>query len=263
MNGLGMANEALLLRDDRDGVAWLTLNRPAARNALSVPLMTALEAALAEIEADAAIRVVVLAGAGPAFCAGHDLREIRGLQPEAHAALFAQCSRLMQQIVALRAPVIARVHGIATAAGCQLVASCDLAVAADTAQFATPGVNIGLFCSTPMVALSRAVGRKAAMEMLLTGEMLDASCAAALGLINHAVPEAALDDAVRTLARKIASKSAVTVGLGKPAFHAQAEMPLAEAYAYASAVMVRNMQERDAHEGIDAFLEKRTPVWGG
>ena len=258
-----MSNETLLLRQDHDGVAWLTLNRPVARNALSVSLMTALEAALAEVEADPAVRVVVIAGAGPAFCAGHDLRELRGLQADAHAALFAQCSRLMQRIVGLRAPVIARVHGVATAAGCQLVASCDLAVAADTARFATPGVNIGLFCSTPMVALSRAVGRKAAMEMLLTGEALDAPRAAALGLINHAVPEAALDDAVRALAQKIASKSAVTIGLGKPAFYAQAEMPLSDAYTYASAVMARNMQERDAHEGIDAFLEKRAPVWGG
>ncbi len=258
-----MSNEALLLRQDQDGVAWMTLNRPDARNALSVPLMTALEAALADVEADPAIRVVVIAGAGPAFCAGHDLREIRGLPPGAHPALFAQCSRMMQRIVGLRVPVIARVHGVASAAGCQLVASCDLAIAADTARFATPGVDIGLFCSTPMVALSRAVGRKAAMEMLLTGAALDAPHAVAAGLINHAVPEAALDEAVRTLALKIASKSAVTVGLGKPAFYAQAEMPLAEAYAYASAVMVRNMQERDAHEGIDAFLEKRTPVWGG
>ncbi len=258
-----MSNEALVLRQDQDAAAWLTLNRPGARNALSVPLMTALEAALAEAAADPAIKAVVIAGAGPAFCAGHDLREIRGLQQDAHAALFAQCSRLMQQIVGLRVPVIARVHGIATAAGCQLVASCDLAIAADTAKFATPGVNIGLFCSTPMVALSRAVGRKAAMEMLLTGEMLDAPRAAALGLINRAVPEATLDDAVRKLAQDIASKSAVTVALGKPAFYAQAEMPLGDAYAYASAVMVRNMQQRDAHEGIDAFLEKRPPVWGG
>jgi len=258
-----LSNEALLLRQDQDGIAWLTLNRPAARNALSVPLMTALETALANIEADPAVRVVVIAGAGPAFCAGHDLRELRGLGPDAHETLFAQCSRLMQRIIGLRAPVIARVHGIATAAGCQLVASCDLAIAADSARFATPGVNIGLFCSTPMVALSRAVGRKTAMEMLLTGEMLDAPRAAALGLVNHAVPEATLDDAVWTLARKIASKSRVTVALGKPAFYAQAEMKLADAYAYASQVMVRNMQEHDAHEGIDAFLQKRTPVWGG
>ena len=257
-----MSNESLLLRQDHDGIAFLTLNRPAARNALSVPLMMALEAALADIDAAPAIRVVVIAGAGPAFCAGHDLRELRGLPRDAHAALFTQCSRLMQRIVGLRVPVIARVHGIATAAGCQLVASCDLAVAADTARFATPGVNIGLFCSTPMVALSRAVGRKATMEMLLTGDMLDAPRAAALGLINCAVPEGELDGAVGALAQRIASKSPVTVGLGKPAFYAQAEMPLADAYEYAAAVMVRNMGERDAQEGIDAFLEKRAPVWG-
>ena len=253
--------DAILLREDHAGIAWLTLNRPAARNALSVPLMSALEAALDGAEADPAIRVVVIGGAGPAFCAGHDLRELRGLEREAHAALFAQCSRLMQRIVGLRAPVIARVHGIATAAGCQLVASCDLAIAADTARFATPGVNIGLFCSTPMVALSRAVGRKAAMEMLLTGEMVDAPRAAVLGLVNRAVPEAALDGEVRALALRIASKSPATVGIGKPAFYAQAEMPLPEAYAYAAATMVRNMRERDAREGIDAFLEKRAPVW--
>ena len=258
-----MDGDALLLREDRDGVAWLTLNRPAARNALSQPLMAALEAALEAVEADGAVRVVVLAGAGPALCAGHDLRELRGLDRDGTAALFVQCSRLMQRIVGLRVPVIARVHGVATAAGCQLVASCDLAVAADTARFATPGVDIGLFCSTPMVALSRAVGRKAAMEMLLTGEMVDAPRAAALGLVNHAVPEAGLDDAVRALARRIASKSRAAVLLGKPAFHQQAEMPLAEAYAYASAVMARNMAEPDAAEGIDAFLQKRAPVWGG
>jgi len=256
-------NGSPVLRQDHAGIAWLTLNRPAARNALSAPLLTALEQALADIEADPATRVVVIAGAGPAFCAGHDLRELCGMQQDEQAALFAQCSRVMQRIVGLRVPVIARVHGIATAAGCQLVASCDLAVAADTARFATPGVNIGLFCSTPMVALSRAMSRKAAMEMLLTGEMLDAARAATLGLINYAVPEAMLDDTVRTLAQKIASKSPVTVGLGKPAFYAQAEMPLGDAYAYAAAVMLRNMQERDAHEGIDAFLEKRAPVWGG
>ncbi|HEY0202744.1 MAG TPA: enoyl-CoA hydratase [Acetobacteraceae bacterium] len=256
------ANEPLLLRDDRDGVAWLTLNRPAARNALSAPLMTALHGALDEIEAGPAIRVAVIAGAGPAFCAGHDLRELRGLDREGVAALFAQCSALMQRIVGLRVPVIARVHGIATAAGCQLVASCDLAVAADTARFATPGVNIGLFCSTPMVALSRAVGRKAAMEMLLTGDMVDAPRAAVLGLINHAVPEAGLDDAVWSLARRIAGKSGTAVALGKPAFHRQADLPLADAYDYAAAVMARNMAERDAEEGIDAFLQKRAPVWG-
>ena len=255
-------NEPLLLRDDQDGIAWLTLNRPAARNALSAPLMSALHAALDGIEADPATRVAVIAGAGPAFCAGHDLRELRGLDRDGVAALFTQCSAVMQRIVGLRVPVIARVHGIATAAGCQLVASCDMALAADTARFATPGVNIGLFCSTPMVALSRAVGRKAAMEMLLTGDMVDAPRAAALGLINHAVPEDTLDYAVQTLARRIADKSPAAVAIGKPAFHRQADMPLAEAYDYASAVMARNMAERDAGEGIDAFLQKRAPVWG-
>lgn len=254
---------ALLLRQDQDGVAWLTLNRPAARNALSVPLMTALEAALAAIAGDDAVRVVVIGGAGPAFCAGHDLKEVRGGGRAAHEALFAQCSRLMQAIIGLRVPVIARVHGIATAAGCQLVATCDLAIAADTARFATPGVNIGLFCSTPMVALSRAVGRKTAMEMLLLGDMIDAEAALRHGLVNRVVPEAALDAAVREMAARIVAKSPRILAIGKPAFYAQAELPLAEAYAYASDVMVRNMQERDAAEGIDAFLAKRAPVWGG
>lgn len=258
-----MTENDILLREDREGVAWLTLNRPAARNALSAALMARLHAELDRIEADPGICVVVVAGAGPAFCAGHDLREVRGMDPAGHAALFTQCSRLMQRIVSLRAPVIARVHGIATAAGCQLVASCDLAVAADTARFATPGVNIGLFCSTPMVALSRAVGRKAAMEMLLTGDMVDAPRAAALGLVNHAVPETGLDDTVWALARRITSRSPAAIGLGKPAFYQQAEMPLADAYAYSSAVMVRNMAEHDAGEGIDAFLQRRQPVWAG
>jgi len=253
--------DPLLLREDEGGVAWLTLNRPGARNALSMPLMSAVEAALDAIEADATVKVAVIAGAGPAFCAGHDLREVRGADGATHERLFAQCSRLMQRITTLRVPVIARVHGIATAAGCQLVATCDLAIAADTARFATPGVNIGLFCSTPMVALSRAIGRKAAMEMLLTGDMIDAAEAARLGLVNRAVPEAELDHAVRALAARIAGKSRAVVGLGKPAFYRQAELPLAEAYAYTADVMVRNMRERDAAEGIDAFLQKRPPVW--
>ena len=254
-------NETLLLRQDQDGVAWLTLNRPGARNALSMSLMTALEDTLEALDGDASVKVAVIAGAGPAFCAGHDLREVRGADGATLARLFAQCSRLMQRIVGLRIPVIARVHGIATAAGCQLVATCDLAVAADTARFATPGVNIGLFCSTPMVALSRAVGRKAAMEMLLTGDLIGADEAVRLGLVNRAVPEAALDEAVRSLAGRIASKSRTIVGIGKPAFYRQAEMRLAEAYAYTAEVMVRNMGEPDAAEGIDAFLQKRAPVW--
>ena len=253
--------EALLLRHDEGAVAWLTLNRAGARNALSVPLMTALERALEDVAADDGVRCVVIAGAGPAFCAGHDLKEVRGADGAALRALFTQCSRVMQAIVGLRVPVIARVHGIATAAGCQLVASCDLAVAAETARFATPGVNIGLFCSTPMVALSRAVPRKVAMEMLLLGEMMGAAEAHRVGLVNRVVAEAGLDAAVRDMAGRIAGKSRAVVGLGKPAFYAQREMGLAAAYEYTSGVMVRNMAEPDAAEGIDAFLQKRAPVW--
>ena len=259
-----MSEAPPLLQETRDGVAWLTLNRPQARNALSRGLMTALEGALETVAADKAVKVVVIAGAGPAFCAGHDLREIRA-EPgrAAYEALFAQCSRLMTRIVRLPKPVIARVHGVATAAGCQLVASCDLAVAAETARFATPGVNIGLFCSTPMVALSRAVGRKQAMEMLLTGELVDAARAREIGLINRVVPEAQLDEAVTALARQIAAKSPLTLAIGKEAFYRQAEMALDDAYAYASEIMTRNMLARDAEEGIDAFLGKRPPVWTG
>ena len=258
------AVDPLLLRRDVDGVAWLTLNRPAARNALSLGLMEALVAELAAIDADPSVQVVVMGGAGSAFCAGHDLRELRS-NPDraAYEATFALCSRLMTAIVRLPKPVIARVHGVATAAGCQLVATCDLAVAADTARFATPGVNIGLFCSTPMVALTRAIGRKAAMEMLLTGDLIDASRAHALGLINRVVPEAELDAAVTTLAGQIVAKSPLTLAIGKEAFYEQAEMGLDDAYAFASEVMTRNMLARDAAEGIDAFLAKRAPVWSG
>ena len=237
----------ILLRHDGDNIATLTLNRPAARNALSIALMEALDAALETIAGDPTIHAVILAANGPAFCAGHDLREIRANPTRAaYEAVFALCSRLMQRIVHLPKPVIAQVHGIATAAGCQLVASADLAVAADTARFATPGVNIGLFCSTPMVALSRAVGRKAAMEMLLTGDLIPAARAQQLGLINRVVPEADLPAATRALATQIATKSPLTVAIGKEAFYRQAEMPLAAAYDYASEVMTRNMLARDA-----------------
>ena len=264
MSAALQTSEAVLLRRDQDRVAYLTLNRPKARNALSVGLMTALEAALTEIAGDRSIHVVVIEGAGPAFCAGHDLREIRSNPDRSSMAeLFTQCSRLMQQIVHLAKPVIARVHGVATAAGCQLVASCDLAVAADTARFATPGVNIGLFCSTPMVALSRAVGRKAAMEMLLTGDLIDAARARELGLINRVMPEARLDEAVAALANQIAGKSPLTLAIGKEAFYRQAELDLASAYALASEAMTKNMMARDAAEGIDAFLTKREPEWTG
>jgi enoyl-CoA hydratase/carnithine racemase len=264
MNEQSGVKEQVLLRRDADGVAWLTLNRPTARNALSMALMQALVDELAAIERDAAVKVVVIGGAGPAFCAGHDLRELRA-RPErdAYEATFELCSRLMTDIVRLPKPVIARAHGIATAAGCQLVASCDLAVAAETARFATPGVNIGLFCSTPMVALSRAVGRKAAMEMLLTGELIDAQRAFALGLVNRVVAEAVLDAEVAALAGKIVAKSPLTLAIGKEAFYRQAEMDLDEAYVFASEVMTQNMLARDAAEGIDAFLGKRQPVWTG
>jgi enoyl-CoA hydratase/carnithine racemase len=254
----------ILLRHDGDNVATLTLNRPAARNALSLALMEALDSALQAIGEDRTIHVVILAANGPAFCAGHDLREIRSNPTrEAYERTFGLCSRLMQRIVNLPKPVIAQVHGIATAAGCQLVASADLAIAADTARFATPGVNIGLFCSTPMVALSRAVGRKPAMEMLLTGDLIPADRAQQLGLINRVVPEAQLPAATRAVAAQIASKSPLTVAIGKEAFYRQAEMPLAAAYDYASEVMTRNMLARDAAEGIDAFMSKREPQWTG
>jgi enoyl-CoA hydratase/carnithine racemase len=253
-----------LIRHDQDGIATLTLNRPDARNALSMGLMQALDAALAAIAEDSAVQVVVIAANGPAFCAGHDLREIRATPTRtAYEALFALCSRLMQRIVHLPKPVIAQVHGVATAAGCQLVASADLAVAADTARFATPGVDIGLFCSTPMVALSRSVPRKAAMEMLLTGDMVPAAQARELGLVNRVVPAQDLRAATLALAAQIAAKSPLTVAIGKEAFYRQAEMDLAAAYDYASEVMTRNMLARDAEEGIDAFLAKRQPQWTG
>jgi enoyl-CoA hydratase/carnithine racemase len=259
-----MSADPILLRERRGSVAWLTLNRPAARNALSRGLMTALESALDDAATDPAVKIVVIAGAGPAFCAGHDLREIRAEPGRAsYEALFTQCARLMTRIVRLPKPVIARVHGIATAAGCQLVASADLAIAADTARFATPGVNIGLFCSTPMVALSRAIGRKPALEMLLTGDPIDAARARELGLINRVVPEDRLDEAVTSLANQIAGKSPLTLAIGKEAFYRQADMDLDAAYAYAAEIMTRNMLARDAEEGIDAFLAKRPPVWTG
>lgn len=256
------AGEPVLLETRDEGVLRLVLNRPAARNALSLGLMTALQQALGRAAADPACRVVVIAGAGPAFCAGHDLRELRSDNSRAaYERVFAQCSALMLQIVHLAKPVIAEVHGIATAAGCQLVATCDLAVAAEDARFVTPGVNIGLFCSTPMVALTRAIGRKRAMEMLLTGDLVDAPTAQALGLVNRVVKLAELGAATQALARQIAAKSALTVAIGKEAFYAQAELGLGEAYRYAAEVMTRNMLARDAAEGIDAFLAKRPPVW--
>tara|TARA_R110002126_G_scaffold77494_12_gene193174 strand:- start:856 stop:1647 length:792 start_codon:yes stop_codon:yes gene_type:complete len=257
-----LADEDILLRSEADGVATLTLNRPAARNALSTGLMAALQTELDAIAADRSVRVVVIAANGPAFCAGHDLREVRATPTrDAYEALFAQCSALMLSITRLPQPVIARVHATATAAGCQLVATCDLAVAAESARFATPGVNIGLFCSTPMVAVSRNLGRKQTMEMLLTGEMIDAETARAGGLVNRVVPEAGLDAAIDAYCAQIASKSALTLKIGKEAFYRQLDMPLEDAYTFASDTMVTNMLARDAEEGIDAFLEKREPRW--
>ncbi|PJK31231.1 enoyl-CoA hydratase [Minwuia thermotolerans] len=257
-------NEDILLREDRDGIAWITLNRPNAFNSLSRPLIARLQEELDRMADDPSVRVIVIAGAGRGFCAGHDLREVRGNQNNEPfiKELVGACSNMMQTIVHHPKPVIARVHGIATAAGCQLVASCDLAIAEDGARFATPGVNIGLFCHTPMVALSRNVSRKHAMEMLLTGEMMDADDAVRFGLINRAVPAGKLDEAVMEMAGKIASKSSYTLKVGKRAFYDQLEQPdLKSAYDHASITMVENMAARDAAEGIQAFIDKRQPKW--
>jgi len=260
-----MSDTPLYLRQDDNGVTTLTLNRPQARNALSQGLLRALLGAFSEIAADPSVRVVILAGAGPAFCAGHDLKEIRAAHyaRDYTEALFGDCAELMQAIVKLPKVVIARVHGIATAAGAQLVASCDLAVASDDSRFATPGVNIGLFCSTPMVALSRNVAPKHAMQMLLSGDLIDAATALRIGLVNELVPLAELESHTQAQARKIAAKSALTLAIGKEAFYRQAELPLAEAYAYTRDVMVANLEAHDAQEGINAFIDKRQPVWCG
>ena len=257
-------NRPPLLRSDVDGIATLTLNRPRSRNALSRDLLDALLHELETLAADEAVRVVILGAVGPAFCAGHDMKQIRANPGEAYyRETFARSSRLMKSVIGLPQPVIARVQGIATAAGCQLVASCDLAVAASSASFATPGVNIGLFCSTPLVALTRNVGRKRAMEMLLTGEAIDAAAALAFGLVNRVVDNDALEDAAHALARRIAGHSPLTIAIGKRAFYAQIDRGLDDAYDLATDAMTRNMLARDAEEGIDAFLEKRTPQWEG
>jgi enoyl-CoA hydratase/carnithine racemase len=258
----------ILLHDlDASGILRLTLNDVGRRNALSEAMLGALGATFNEAGADPAVRVIVLAANGPAFCAGHDLKEMtagRAAEDGGRAYfshVMALCAGVMQGIVACPKPVIAEVTGVATAAGCQLVASCDLAIAAETAKFSTPGVHIGLFCSTPMVALSRNVANKHAMEMLLTGDMISAARAAEIGLVNRSVPDDALRTATLEMAGKIASKSSMTLATGKQAFYAQREMPLADAYAYASQVMVDNMLARDAEEGIGAFIEKRAPQW--
>jgi enoyl-CoA hydratase/carnithine racemase len=247
---------------ERDGeIAVITMNRPEKRNALSLQMMRELDAALTAAGADAGIRAVVLRGEGPAFSAGHDLRELLDRDEDAYRVIFEACVDLMARIGAIPQPVIAEVAKLATAAGCQLVAACDLAVASSEAKFATPGVRIGLFCSTPMVALSRAIGRKRAMEMLLTGAPIDAQTALEWGLVNRVVAPERLAEATLALARAIASASARIVGIGKAAFYAQIDLDQAAAYAYTKEVMTRNALEADAHEGISAFLEKRAPKW--
>jgi enoyl-CoA hydratase/carnithine racemase len=257
----------ILLREDHAGIAVLTLNRPQARNSLSEATLEALCDALTAIAHERAIRVVILTANGPAFSAGHDLKELNAHRKDEDRGrayfkhIMGLCSSLMQQIVMQPQPVIAAVQGTATAAGCQLVASCDLAIASRAAKFATPGVNIGLFCSTPMVALSRNVSRKAAMEMLLTGDLIAAEDAERIGLVNRVVAPGHERAEALKLAQTIASKSTLTVKTGKEAFYKQAEMPLAEAYKYTSEVMVENMMARDAEEGIGAFIEKREPNW--
>lgn len=263
-----MTTSEILLRDlNAQGILRLTLNDVARRNALSEAMLTVLRATFDEAGSDPAVRVILLGANGPAFCAGHDLKEMtagrRGSDggKAYFAHVMAMCAGVMQGIVNCPKPVIAEVTGVATAAGCQLVASCDLAVAADTALFSTPGVHIGLFCSTPMVALSRNVADKHAMEMLLTGDMTSAARAAEIGLINRAVAPDALHETTMELARKIASKSSMTLATGKSAYYAQREMTLADAYNYASGVMVDNMLAQDACEGIGAFIEKRSPQW--
>ena len=258
------AEDKVLLRHNARDIAWLTLNRPKAYNALSRDLMSELISSLNSIANERDIKVVVIKGAGKGFCAGHDLQEMKVNNNETFLEnFFAQCCVLMQAIVNLPQPVIAQVHGTAAAAGCQLVASCDLAFADDNATFATPGVNIGLFCSTPMVAVSRKINRKKMMEMLLLGDKIDSKTAVEHGLINRRVPGKLLNEAVSEIANKIASKSPLTLKIGKEAFYKQLEMPLSEAYEYTSKVMIQNMQARDAEEGINAFIEKRLPVWTG
>lgn len=255
--------EPILLREDRpDGRTTLVLNRPAQFNSLSNAMLETLLAELQSIAADKTVRVVVLQGAGKAFCAGHDLKEMRSNHDKAFMlALFKLCAKVMLTIQEMPQPVIARIHGIATAAGCQLVSMCDLAVAADVAKFAVSGINVGLFCSTPAVGLARNMGRKEALEMLLTGEFIDAGEAQRRGLVNRVVALGDLDEAVEHLVQSILAKSPVAVATGKQMFYKQLEMGIEAAYQYAGEVMACNMMAGDAAEGIDAFIEKRKPVW--
>lgn len=262
---LATKNQSILLRDDSPGgIATLTLNRPAQYNALSDDMLTELQTALDTIGRDDSVRVVIIAASGKAFCPGHDLQEMRSSEDrEFHQALFHRCSKMMLTLHQLPQPVIAQVHGIATAAGCQLVANCDLAVAANGARFAVSGINLGLFCSTPAVALSRNIGRKQAMQMLLTGDFISAHTAQQYGLVNEVVPTKELEPATMALAQKIATKSAHAIKLGKETFYRQLPMELSDAYVYTAERMACNMDSHDAREGFDAFVEKRKPVWKG
>jgi enoyl-CoA hydratase/carnithine racemase len=254
----------VLLQDAHDGIVTLTLNRPQQYNAMSSELLAALQSALDTIAQDESIRVVIIAASGKAFSAGHDLKEMRSSDDRAfHQALFDQCGKVMLSIHQLPQPVIAQVNGIATAAGCQLVANCDLAVAADDARFAVSGINVGLFCSTPAVALSRNLTRKKALQLLLTGDFIDAEQAQQFGLVNEVVAPAELASATHALAAKIAAKSGLSIRIGKDMFYRQLPMELADAYAYASERMACNMDSHDAREGVDAFLQKRAPKWKG
>ena len=262
MAAVSSASDTVLV--ERDGVTGrITLNRPEKRNALSLELMQDLIAALEKLGVDPDVRAIVIEGAGPAFSAGHDLSEMVGRELPFYQRLFDVCTTMMETIHRLPQPVIAKVHGVATAAGCQLVAACDLAVAAADARFATPGVKIGLFCSTPMVPLSRAIGRKRALEMLLTGDVVDAETARDWGLVNHVVPPEQLEEAVGEVIAKIERSSPLTVGIGKEAFYAQVELDEHRAYDLTKAVMAMNSLAADAQEGMCAFLEKRNPTWRG
>ncbi len=255
-------DSSILERQHIDGIVTLTLNRPQQFNALSEEMLAALQAALDDIAANPEVRVVVLAAKGRGFCGGHDLKQMRAKPDRAYyQSLFETCSRMMLSLIRIPQPVIAKVQGMATAAGCQLVATCDLAVAAETASFATSGINVGLFCATPGVALSRNLSRKRAFEMLMTGEFIDAATALEYGLVNHVVPAEQLDAAVDGLARKIIGKSAVAVSTGKRLFYSQLEKGLDDAYVEAAHAMACNMMADDAGEGIDAFMEKRPAVW--
>ena len=259
-----MNQQPILLREDDAGITTLTLNRPAQYNALSTEMLGELQTALDDIDPDDSVRVVVIAAKGKAFCPGHDLKQMRSSEErEFHQALFDQCSRMMLTINRLRQPVIARVQGIATAAGCQLVAMCDLAVAAEQARFAVSGINVGLFCSTPAVPLSRNMGRKQAMHMLLTGDFISAQTARQYGLVNEVVAADELESATLALAQKIIARSAHAISIGKEMFYRQLPMDLSDAYAYAGERMTCNMDSHDAREGIDAFIQKRKPEWKG